>query len=180
MFCKSCSWTGVFSKWRKKGPITNRIVSPEFRCVIGLNYTGLTALLVAAFACGAKSVASVEWQRTKCVSVSHFASQIPFILIFLFRKKKSKTKAAKKRFTNYSHPRTYIVPAYIVSYQMSLFPSTHKFVNTMLQIFSSFWTSMINSSHSTFWFKFGSIAPLNKLRKRRIWAWAWAWTWVWF
>jgi hypothetical protein len=42
----------------------------------------------------------------------------------------------------------------------------------MLKIFSSFWTSMIRRSHSLFWFKFGSKALLNKLRKLRQWTWA--------
>jgi hypothetical protein len=146
-------------------------------------YTCLTAQLVAAFVCGATSVASVEWQRTKCVSVSHFASRILSIIILkgvsywysCFEKKSTLQQLRNvlqitviHDLTSFQH--TSFLTERLFSPRPTILSQEHKFVNTMLQIFSSFWTSMIKSSHSKFWFKFGSIAPLNKLRKLRIWA----------
>ena len=97
-----------------------------------------------------------------------------FILIFLLRK-----KSKLQQLRNILRTTVIIVPAYVVPYLRSLSPrpttlsQEHKFVDTMLKMFSSFWTSLIRSSHSMFWFKFGSKAPLNKLRKLRQWARAW-------
>ena len=47
-----------------------------------------------------------------------------FVPIFPF-KKNVLTTVAKKRFTRYSHPRTSIVPEYVVPYLKSLLPQTH-------------------------------------------------------